>query len=328
MMLGGRTVVIVDDGLVTGSSARAACQVARHRGAEHIVVAVPVASDDGVRVVSAVADEVIALQTHRDLLGIGEWYVDFSQIDDTDVAAVLLASTAGTGSEPVAVGQAASDVDAHDIALDVGTATLAGWLTVPAGAGELVVLAHDSSRERFSARSRYLSRRLTDAGFATLLIDLLTRDEDVHGNRFFAIDLLADRLCQVTRMVGRRFDQVDYVAGGVAAAAVLEAAARPCGDIHTVVCLGGRPDLAPKLAAIRAPVLFIVGEEDSAVLRLNNQALERLTCAYRLVTIPGAGHRLREPGALSAAAAHLRAWLLAPGESDSCQPPDSTETRP
>ncbi len=314
LLLGGRTAVIVDDGLVTGSSAQAACQAVRYRGAAQVIVAVPVASEAGLRAASAVADDVIALQTYPDPLAIGQWYLEFDQTDDDDIAALLRAAESEIGSEQIMVESDVSHLDAHDIVIPVDTATLYGRLTVPVGARELVVLAHDGSQERFSARSRYLSRVLTEAGFATLLVDLLTRDEDFRGNRFLAINLLADRLRQVSQRVGRSFDLVDYAAAGIGAAAALEAAAQEENDIHAVVCFGGRPDLAARLGAIRAPVLFVVGEEDSAVVRLTKQTLERLTCRHRMVIIPEAGHRFREPGALREAAALLQEWLMVHGD--------------
>jgi len=319
LMLGGRTVLIVDDGIVSGASARAACEVARLRGAQHLVVAVPVATEEGLHEVSTVADEVVALRSWRDLAALGQGYVNFNPVDDADVLA-LLRPAAGAGRDR-AGRERAGAADTRAFVLPVGSSTLEGTLAVPeGGARELVIVAHDSCRERFSSRSGYLGRKLTEAGFATLLVDLLTQDEERRGNRFLAIDLLAERLLAVTWEVGTEFDRVDYVADGVAAAVALEAAARPDNPVHAVACLGGRPDLAPRLGAIRAPVLFLVGQQDSVVLSSTNAALNRLRSPHRLSVVPRAGHRFRGPGALQQATEQLCQWLAdtsEPGERES-----------
>jgi hypothetical protein len=110
-------------------------------------------------------------------------------------------------------------------------------------------------------------------------------------------------------MMSGGFDRVDYVADGIAAAVALEAAAQIGSDVHSIVCLGGRPDLAPRLGAICSPVLFVVCEDDPVVVRLTHQAQERLSCPQRMMTISGAGHRFREPGALREASVDLLKWL-------------------
>jgi putative phosphoribosyl transferase len=320
--LGGRTVVIVDDGLATGSSARAACLAARRRGAGHLIVAVPIAAEDGLAALAAVADEVIALRTPRDFISVGHAYLDFGQTDDDDVTRFLTVAKgfpAESASQPglVPANPPAVPVPVRELVLSAGVSVV-GRLAVPVGARELVIVAHISSRERDCARSRYLSRTLTDTGFATLLVDLLTRDEETLGNRCFAVPSLARRLQVVTRIVAGDFDRVDYLGSDVAAAVALEAAAAPEADVNAVASLGGRPDLVARLGALRAPTLLVVGEQDSAVLRLNLQAAERMSCPYRLVTIPGAGHRFREPGTLRAAADQLAAWFRAPAAENGC----------
>ncbi|HST80222.1 MAG TPA: phosphoribosyltransferase family protein [Kineosporiaceae bacterium] len=329
--LGGRTVVIVDDGLATGSSARAACQAARRRGAGHLIVAVPIASEEGLAALTADADEVVALRTPRDFISVGHVYLDFGQTDDDDVVRLLAEAKGFPASEslpaPLPADRPAVQVPVRELVLPAGVPVV-GRLAVPVGARELVIVAHASSRERDSARSRYLSCKLTDAGFATLLVDLLTRDEESHGNRCFAVPLLARRLQAVTRTVAGDFDRVDYLGSDVAAAVVLEAAAAPEADVQAVVSLGGRPDLVARLGALRARTLLIVGEQDSAGLRLNLQAAERMSCPYQLVTIPGAGHRFREPGTLRVAAAQLSAWFQAPGARSDCPPSAGAATAP
>jgi putative phosphoribosyl transferase len=326
-MLGGRTAVIVDDGVATGASARVACQVARNRGAGHVILAVPVASEEGSQALVSVADELLVLQAPADLLGIGQAYLDFGPTDDGDVTCLLMAAdgvdAAGVHANGSAImdGLAGGAVSSRGAAFpalvkervfQLGAVSVAGRMTVPRDARELVILVHDSSRQRHSARSRYLSRMLADAGLATLQLDLLTRDEEIHGNRYLAIPTLAGRLHAVTRTLHDAFDRIGYLADGVAAAIALEAAAIPDSGVTAVACLGGRLDLVARLGAVRAPVLLVVGERDSAVLRLNVEPAQKLSCPYRFVTIPQAGHRLREPGALQNAAADVRAWFLAP----------------
>ena len=324
-MLGGRTAVIVDDGLASGASARVACQVARNRGAGRVVVAVPVASEAGRQALVAVADEVVVLQARADFQGVGQAYLDFGPTDDGDVASLLMAADGVDGVDAsrsaIMDGLAGGAVSSPGVVFPapveervfhLGGVFLAGRMTVPRQAREVVILAHDSSRHRYSVRSRYLSRMLADAGFATLQLDLLTRDEEIHGNRYLAIPTLARRLHAVTRALLDDFDRIGYLADGVAAAIALEAAAISGSDITAVACLGGRLDLVARLGAVTAPVLLVVGERDSAVLRLNVEPARKLCCPYQFVTIPWAGHRLREPGALQNAAAEARAWFLAP----------------
>ena len=130
------------------------------------------------------------------------------------------------------------------------------------------------------------------------------------------------RQLRFVQTVGADLDRVDYLACDMAAAVALEAAATPEADLHAVACLGGHLDLVARLGALRAPTLLIVGEQDSDVLRRNLQALERLSCAHRLVTIPGAGHRFRGPGALRAAAAQLCDWFQAPA-AEGAYPPSA-----
>lgn len=316
-MLGGWTAVIVDDGLATGASARVACQVARNRGARRIVVAVPVASEEGLRALAPAVDDVVVLQTRDDLPGIGQAYLEFPPTDDDEVACLLMTADGFVVPDgPFGDPETAFPTPAEEKVFPIGGVPLIGRITVPNHARELVILAHDSSRQRHTARSRYLSRVLTDAGFATLQLDLLTRDEEIHGNRYLAIPRLAGRLHAVTRVLQEDFDRVDYLGDAVAAAIALEAAAAEDLHIHAVACLSGRPDLVARLGAVRAPLLLVVGEQDSAVLRLNVQSAAKLSYPYRLVTIPRAGHRFREPGVLQKAAAEVRAWFLAPGDPD------------
>ena len=196
-----------------------------------------------------------------------------------------------------------------------GEVRLAGYLTVPEDAAGIVVFAHGSGSSRHSPRNRYVARLLTEAGLGTLLFDLLTPEEELDRANVFDIGLLARRLTQVTgwlrtqpRAVGAA---VGYFGASTGAAAALWAAAEPGAGIAAVVSRGGRPDLArPRLAAVPAPTLLIVGGRDETVLDLNRRAQAELRCENHLAIVPGATHLFEEPGTLDAAAALARDWFL------------------
>jgi putative phosphoribosyl transferase len=191
---------------------------------------------------------------------------------------------------------------------------LAGYLTVPEETAGIVVFAHGSGSSRHSPRNRYVASILNEAGLGTLLFDLLTREEERDRANVFDIELLAGRLIEVTRWLATqpRAAQaaVGYFGASTGAAAALWAAAEPGTDIAAVVSRGGRPDLArPRLAAVAAPTLLIVGGHDEVVLDLNRRAQAELRCENRLAVVPGATHLFEEPGTLDAAAALARDWF-------------------
>ena len=196
-----------------------------------------------------------------------------------------------------------------------GEVRLAGYLTVPEDAAGIVVFAHGSGSSRHSPRNRYVARVLTEAGLGTLLFDLLTPEEELDRANVFDIGLLARRLTQVTgwlrsqpRAAGAA---VGYFGASTGAAAALWAAAEPGAGIAAVVSRGGRPDLArPRLAAVTAPTLLIVGGRDEVVLDLNRRAQAELRCENHLAVVPGATHLFEEPGTLDAAAALARDWFV------------------
>ena len=199
----------------------------------------------------------------------------------------------------------------EEITVPVGGRRLAGRLTVPDGATGLVVFAHGSGSGRHSPRNRYVATVLNDAGLATLLFDLLTPAEEPQRARVFDVELLADRLAEVTRQVRPAFGWVGYFGASTGSAAALWAAAEPDADIAAVVSRGGRPDLAaPRLAAVPAPTLLSVGGHDPSVRELNQRAQADLGGPTQLVVIPGATHLFEEPGALEAVAEQARDWFL------------------
>ncbi|WP_285786181.1 phosphoribosyltransferase family protein [Microbispora sp. NBRC 16548] len=303
--LTGRTVIVVDDGVATGGTARAACQVARARGASRVVLAVPVGARETVESLREDADEVICLDVPDRLYAIGFWYHDFSQTTDEQVVELLRRAAS---RHEVAAGSVLHGL-AEDVQVDAGPVRLPGRLVVPPKAAGVVVFVHGSGSSRHSPRNRYVATVLNHAGLGTLLFDLLTAQEEIDRGNVFDIGLLAGRLVQVTGWVGRQSRlaglPIGYFGASTGAAAALWAAAEPGSEIAAIVSRGGRPDLAePRLGEVRAPTLLIVGGRDTVVLGLNRAAQERLRCESSLQVIPGATHLFEEPGALETVA-HL-----------------------
>ena len=335
--LAGRTAVIIDDGIATGSTARAACQVARAQGAARVVLAVPVAPPSACATLAADADEVVCLETPGHFLAIGEWYQDFSQTSDREVVSLLQRAAAAApspaggpsdpgGPPPAAGGPAPGPAAAPwggEVVIAAGSARLAGHLSTPGGGAGLVIFAHGSGSSRRSPRNRFVADVLASAGLGTLLFDLLTAEEEQDRANVFDIGLLASRLGAVTRWVRERPGlagaPVGYFGASTGAAAALWAAAEPGREVGAVVSRGGRPDLAmPRLAEVRSPTLFIVGALDDVVLGLNREAQRHLRCENHLAVVPGASHLFEEPGTLERAAGLARDWFtryLAPAHA-------------
>ncbi|MEU9045722.1 MULTISPECIES: phosphoribosyltransferase family protein [unclassified Kitasatospora] len=318
--LRGRTAVVVDDGIATGSTARAACLIARGQGAARVVLAVPVAPPGWTSRLEDVADELVALSTPGGFFGIGQFYEDFAQTTDAEVVACLDEADAQmSGTEPP--GPAASarsgarpPVADPEVVVDVGGVRLGGQLGVPEGAAGIVLFAHGSGSSRHSPRNRFVARALNRAGLATLLFDLLTEEEEYDRANVFDTGLLARRLTDATRwLLGQdeaRGLAVGYFGASTGAAAALWAAAEPDSPVRAVVSRGGRPDLAgPRLPAVTAPTLLIVGGNDDVVIDLNRQAQARLRCENRLTVVPGATHLFEEPGALEEVANLATQWF-------------------
>jgi len=195
---------------------------------------------------------------------------------------------------------------------------LEGDLVVPPGAKGIVLFAHGSGSSRFSPRNRAVASRLQDARIATMLLDLLTIDEEraeaATGQFRFDIGLLTARLVAATRWVGQQPElqslPVAYFGASTGAAAAIAAAAVLPTTVRAVVSRGGRPDLAGQaLEALTAPTLLIVGGLDTVVINLNRDALRRLRCVKRLEIVPGAGHLFEEPGALEQVSQFAREWF-------------------
>ena len=307
--LAGRTVIIVDDGIATGSTARAACLAARARGASRVILVAPVGPVQAIAALRQDADEVVCLHTPAHFFAIGEWYGDFSQVSDEEVT-ILLGKAAAS-----LVGPGSADPDPAEVTLNIAGARLPASLALPARAAGVVVFAHGSGSSRHSPRNQFVAAALNRAGLGTLLVDLLTADEELSHAYVFNVPLLAARLAGITGWLrsepATAAIPLGYFGASTGAAAALwAAAASPPLPVSAIVSRGGRPDLAgPRLARVQAPTLLIVGGADQLVLDLNRQAQAALTCENRLEVIPGATHLFEEPGAMRQVAQLARDWL-------------------
>jgi dienelactone hydrolase len=196
--------------------------------------------------------------------------------------------------------------------------TLRGLLGVPSGARAVVLFAHGSGSGRLSSRNNYVARSLQEVGLATLLIDLLTAEEEraeaATGHLRFDIAFLAQRLVAATRWLEQSAEtrelSVGYFGASTGAAAALVAAAEIPDDVYAVVSRGGRPDLAgDSLPDVKAPTLLIVGNRDVPVIPLNKDAFEKLRCEKQLEIVPGASHLFEEPGTLEEVSRLAAEWF-------------------
>jgi putative phosphoribosyl transferase len=315
--LEGRVAVIVDDGIATGSTARAAAQVARRLGAARVVVATPVAPREVKARLERDADEVIVVETPYPFYAIGQFYLNFSQTADAEVIAALDRAMPTVGVDPLSSTTPADDPPAMDeeVGVVVEGVRLGGHLTLPEGSLGTVLFAHGSGSSRHSPRNRHVAEALNGAGLGTLLFDLLTPAEESDRANVFDIELLARRLVEATGWLTgletwpRR--PIGYFGASTGAAAALWAASQLGDEISAVVSRGGRPDLAMShLAKVRSPTLLIVGGLDTVVLEMNRAAQTALTCESRLDVVPGASHLFEEPGTLDRVADLARDWFV------------------
>jgi len=202
-----------------------------------------------------------------------------------------------------------------EVVISAGTARLKAIFALPLQAEGMVAFAHGSGSGRLSPRNNFVAQVLQEAGFATLLADLLEEDEALDRRNVFDIDLLAERLLANAQWLHQlsetRGMPLGYFGASTGVAAALQAVARKPGGIAAVVSRGGRPDLAMDyLYLVQSPTLLIVGGDDRSVIPLNELAYERLRCPKEMVVIPGATHLFEEPGALEKVAELARNWFL------------------
>jgi putative phosphoribosyl transferase len=327
-----RTVILVDDGIATGASIYAAINALQHMRVEKLVVAVPVAPASTCAWLRTQVDQLICLYEPEEFNAVGQFYRSFSQVSDKKVTDLLrraeqFSSYTASASTPTRVGAE------REVSIDLHNVRLEGTLSLPQDPKGIVLFAHGSGSSRHSPRNRYVAEELHSHGIATLLFDLLAREEELADRQSaelrFDIGLLAERLLAVTRWVSQqpatRDLPVGYFGASTGAAAALVAAAQLPELIAAVVSRGGRPDLAGQaLGMVRAPVLLIVGGNDEMVISLNRQVYSRLKCSdKRLVIIPGATHLFEESGALEQVARVAADWFAHYLVSFDCSPQSS-----
>src|SRR5215204_5766890 len=209
-------------------------------------------------------------------------------------------------------------MEEREVRISAGPVELEGNLDTPDGAQGIVLFAHGSGSGRHSPRNRYVAGALREAGLATLLIDLLTPEEeevDLRTRRLrFDIGLLADRLAGATDWLAQELDtqnlRVGYVGASTGAGAALVAAAKRPDAVGAVVSRGGRPDLAGEaLSRVAAPTLLIVGGEDEPVIDMNREAFAHIRAEKKLEVVPRATHLFEEPGTLEEVARLAAGWF-------------------
>jgi putative phosphoribosyl transferase len=299
-----RTVILVDDGLATGVTARAAVEALRRLEPRRLILAAPVCAAQTTELLAPEVDELVCLEAPSDLGAIGFWYRDFAQTSDEEVIELLESARRVQEERPVRI--------------SAGPVELEGNLSVPEGARGVVLFAHGSGSGRHSPRNRQVARALREAGLATLLIDLLTPEEEEAdlrtGHLRFDIGLLAQRLAGATDWLAQNPDtrdlRIGYFGASTGAGAALVAAADLPEAVGTVVSRGGRPDLAgDALPLVKAPTLLIVGGDDVPVIGMNEEAFAQIPAEKRLEIVPGATHLFEEPGALEEVARLAADWF-------------------
>ncbi len=214
---------------------------------------------------------------------------------------------------------AAETLDEHLVEIPLGSVTLYGNLALPREPAGVVLFANGSGSGRHSTRNRYVARLLNETKLATLLVDLLTLEEEEIDLRTrllrFNIRLLAERIVGASDWLAQNPDikelRIGCFGADTGAAAALEAATMRADLIRAIVSRGGRPDLVgTALTLVRPPTLLIVGGNDFEVLELNREALKQLRCEKKLALVPGATHWFEEPGALDDVASWARMWFM------------------
>lgn len=199
--------------------------------------------------------------------------------------------------------------------IPVGQVHIEGMLELPANVKCIVLFAHGSGSSRHSKRNTYVARVLQNSGIGTLLMDLLTPEEDADYPVRFDIPLLTHRLLAATNWIKNdqrtRHLPIGYFGASTGAAAALQAAAGFGEEIGAVVSRGGRPDMAgiSALEKVKSPTLLLVGGWDDEVITLNREAYEHMLCTKELIIIPGATHLFTEPGTLEEVARQAAEWF-------------------
>lgn len=328
-----QTVILIDDGIATGSSVRAAIQALKQLNPTKIVIGVPVAPLTTCNRLKREVDELVCVNTPKYFYAIGQFYADFSQVSDREVTELLQKASQPAAQETAEddpSGPERSDtmipgrkselkVDRREVSIELDGMCLEGSLAIPEGTKGIVLFAHGSGSSRHSPRNQYVAQVLQSRQIGTLLFDLLTHKEEsidqFSGELRFDIPFLAKRLVGATRWImSTPFTKdlkVGYFGASTGAGAALVAAAELPGVVSAVVSRGGRPDLAGNaLKKVYAPTLLIVGGDDEPVITMNRDALEKLECFNKkLIIVPGATHLFEEPGTLEQVARLAAEWF-------------------
>ena len=336
--LAGRTVLVIDDGIATGGTVRAALRDLARRHPRRLVLAIAVAPPESVDALRSEGFDVICLHAPRGFGAVGEFFRDFDPVPDGEVISLLEEGRrrdgAGTSGAPSSRSPAGRAVPSRrprravaeerppvpqsiTIPLPSGGA-LQAELAIPVHAFALVVFAHGSGSGRLSPRNRHVADALAEAGVASLLLDLLTEaeaEEDALTRRYrFDIPRLTDRILLAldwcaTQPETVRFPIGVYGASTGGAVALIAAAARP-NLVRALVLRGARSDLAgPATSRVHAPTLLLVGGLDPEIREINEETLRELRGEKALTVIPGASHLFEEPGALDRVAAATADWF-------------------
>lgn len=321
----GKTVILVDDGVATGATITAAIQALRQMKPASVIVAVPVATSAACEKLGHLADQLVCLHSPLDFTAVGQFYREFAQVTDEELIQLLSEAKSmhrvnKATDTPDEERSASPQASGHsDVEIDIKGSKVEGILSLPPDALGVVLFAHGSGSSRFSPRNQFVAKVLRTQQLGTLLFDLLTPEEeflDRETEQFrFDIQLLAERLVGATRWLaknrGLRDLPLGYFGASTGAAAALVAAARLSVKVSAVVSRGGRPDLALHvLGSVQVPSLFIVGGLDTAVIKLNQLALDVLAAPEKqLLIIPGATHLFEEPGTLEQVARNAANWF-------------------
>jgi len=201
------------------------------------------------------------------------------------------------------------------IQIKINSVIIEGELTIPENPTGLVLFAHGSGSSRFSPRNNYVAQIMQKENLATLLVDLLTKQEDLSYESRFDINSLSGRLVEITKWLKEAEDtknlNLGYFGGSTGAAAAVKAAAKEKTNVSAIVSRGGRVDLAEsELSEIETPILLIVGENDNFVIDVNQYALKKINCTKELSIIPKATHLFEESGTLEEVARQATEWFL------------------
>jgi len=198
--------------------------------------------------------------------------------------------------------------------IKVNSISIEGELNIPENALGIILFAHGSGSSRFSPRNNYVAQVLQESKLATLLVDLLTKEEDLNYESRFDINLLTKRLIKITDWLKETEEtknlKIGYFGASTGASAAIKASAAE-NNVSAIVSRGGRVDLADQqLSEIKTPILLIVGENDDLVIKINEYALKKINCMKELSLIPNASHLFEEPGTLEEVAKQAKEWFI------------------